>query len=219
VIKKKWTRFRRRPGKKAKGNSRMLTKLLGACDDDRRASPDPHPTHHLRPREHFTDTHGFSEQLFGLCYLLGFGFMPRLRDLADQQLYRLDPHRSGGAPVTSADRSRSLLAGVAAASVRKITLAYCAQYSAHGSVGIHVGPAYVIRGSAAVGSCRIHVELPILAFTAVCCGKSLTCNPARRKALRAAVFHATNRGSNAGITLRATQHSQANSVEPSRERL
>jgi TnpA family transposase len=44
----------------------------------------------LRPREHFTDTHGFTEQLFGLCYLLGYTFMPRLRDLADQQLYRVD---------------------------------------------------------------------------------------------------------------------------------
>jgi len=30
----------------------------------------------LRPREHYTDTHGFTEQLFGLCYLLGFSFMP-----------------------------------------------------------------------------------------------------------------------------------------------
>jgi TnpA family transposase len=42
----------------------------------------------LRPREHYTDTHGFTEQLFALCYLLGYSFMPRLRDLADQQLYR-----------------------------------------------------------------------------------------------------------------------------------
>lgn len=44
----------------------------------------------LRPREHMTDTHGFTEQLFGLCYLLGYSFMPRLADLKDQQLYRLD---------------------------------------------------------------------------------------------------------------------------------
>jgi len=44
----------------------------------------------LRPREHYTDTHGFTEQLFGLCYLLGYSFMPRLRDLADQQLYKVD---------------------------------------------------------------------------------------------------------------------------------
>jgi TnpA family transposase len=45
----------------------------------------------LRPHEHSTDTHGFTEQLFGLCYLLGYSFMPRLRDLGDQQLYRVDP--------------------------------------------------------------------------------------------------------------------------------
>ena len=44
----------------------------------------------LRPHEHSTDTHGFTEQLLGLCYLLGYSFMPRLRDLADQQLYRVD---------------------------------------------------------------------------------------------------------------------------------
>lgn len=44
----------------------------------------------LRPREHYTDTHGFTEQLFGLCHLLGYSFMPRLKDLKDQQLYRLD---------------------------------------------------------------------------------------------------------------------------------
>jgi len=44
----------------------------------------------LRPREHYTDTHGFTEQLFGLCHLLGFSFMPRLKDLKDQQLYRPD---------------------------------------------------------------------------------------------------------------------------------
>lgn len=29
----------------------------------------------LRPREHFTDTHGFTEQLFALCYLLGYSFI------------------------------------------------------------------------------------------------------------------------------------------------
>jgi TnpA family transposase len=50
----------------------------------------------LRPREHYTDTHGFTEQLFGLCYLLGFSFMPRLKDLADQQLYKLDRNAAYG---------------------------------------------------------------------------------------------------------------------------
>lgn len=43
----------------------------------------------LRPREHYTDTHGFTEQLFGLCYLLGYSFMPRLKDLKDQRLYKM----------------------------------------------------------------------------------------------------------------------------------
>jgi TnpA family transposase len=44
----------------------------------------------VRPLAHTTDTHGFTEQLFGLCHLLGIAFMPRLKDLPDQQLYKLD---------------------------------------------------------------------------------------------------------------------------------
>lgn len=44
----------------------------------------------LRPREHYTDTHGYTEHIFGLCYLLGITFAPRLKDLTDQQLYKLD---------------------------------------------------------------------------------------------------------------------------------
>ena len=28
--------------------------------------------------------------MFALCHLLGFYFMPRIRDLKDQQLYRID---------------------------------------------------------------------------------------------------------------------------------
>lgn len=51
----------------------------------------------LRPREHFSDTHGATEQLFGLCYLLGFSFMPRLADLKDQQLYKMDRNACYGA--------------------------------------------------------------------------------------------------------------------------
>lgn len=44
----------------------------------------------LQLREHTTDTHGYTEIIFALCYLLGYSFMPRIRDLADQQLYRVD---------------------------------------------------------------------------------------------------------------------------------
>jgi TnpA family transposase len=44
----------------------------------------------LRIREHTTDTHGYTEIIFALCHLLGFYFMPRIRDLKDQQLYSID---------------------------------------------------------------------------------------------------------------------------------
>lgn len=44
----------------------------------------------LNPYEHFTDTHGYTENVFSLCHLLGFRFSPRIRDIADQRLYRID---------------------------------------------------------------------------------------------------------------------------------
>ncbi len=44
----------------------------------------------LKIRAHTTDTHGYTEIIFALCYLLGFYFMPRIRDLKDQQLYRVE---------------------------------------------------------------------------------------------------------------------------------
>ena len=44
----------------------------------------------LKIRQHTTDTHGYTEIIFALCYLLGYYFMPRIRDLKDQQLYRVD---------------------------------------------------------------------------------------------------------------------------------
>ncbi|NJM66577.1 MAG: Tn3 family transposase [Acaryochloris sp. RU_4_1] len=44
----------------------------------------------LKIREHTTDTHGYTEIIFALCHLLGFYFMPRIRDLKDQQLYRVN---------------------------------------------------------------------------------------------------------------------------------
>ncbi|MGH8254902.1 MAG: Tn3 family transposase [Steroidobacteraceae bacterium] len=51
----------------------------------------------LRIHEHTTDTHGATEQLFGICALLGIDFMPRLKDLADQVLYRIDRNADYGA--------------------------------------------------------------------------------------------------------------------------
>jgi TnpA family transposase len=41
----------------------------------------------LKIEEHYTDTAGFTDHVFGLMHLLGFRFAPRIRDLADKRLY------------------------------------------------------------------------------------------------------------------------------------
>ena len=43
----------------------------------------------LRPKEHFGDQHGYTDQLFGLCHLLGYSLMPRLT-VSKQTLSKLD---------------------------------------------------------------------------------------------------------------------------------
>lgn len=50
----------------------------------------------LKIKEHTTDTAGYTEHIFALCYLLGYQFMPRIRDLKDQQLYKPDKNISYG---------------------------------------------------------------------------------------------------------------------------
>ena len=40
----------------------------------------------LRIEEHYTDTAGFTDHVFGLMHLLGFRFAPRIRDLKDTKL-------------------------------------------------------------------------------------------------------------------------------------
>jgi TnpA family transposase len=44
----------------------------------------------LEIREHYTDTAGAIDHVFGLCHLAGFRFAPRIRDLADRRLYVAD---------------------------------------------------------------------------------------------------------------------------------
>jgi TnpA family transposase len=51
----------------------------------------------LAIKEHYTDTGGVTEHVFGLCYLLGFRFAPRIRDLADRRLYVADGRADHGA--------------------------------------------------------------------------------------------------------------------------
>jgi TnpA family transposase len=47
----------------------------------------------IRITEHYTDTNGFTDHVFGLMHLLGFRFAPRIRDLADTRIYT--PNRDG----------------------------------------------------------------------------------------------------------------------------
>jgi TnpA family transposase len=47
-------------------------------------------------REHMTDTHGYTEILFGLFELQSRLFSPRIADLPDQRLYPMDRSRSYG---------------------------------------------------------------------------------------------------------------------------
>jgi len=45
----------------------------------------------LQPREIMTDNASYSDQLFGLFWLLGYQFSPRLADAGESRLWRLDP--------------------------------------------------------------------------------------------------------------------------------
>jgi TnpA family transposase len=44
----------------------------------------------LRIREHYTDTAGATDHVFGLCSLLGFQFAPRIKDLKERKLYTIE---------------------------------------------------------------------------------------------------------------------------------
>ncbi|HAP4007808.1 TPA: Tn3 family transposase, partial [Enterococcus faecalis] len=44
----------------------------------------------LNIEEHYTDTAGYTDQIFGLTHLLGFKFAPRIRDLSDSKLFTID---------------------------------------------------------------------------------------------------------------------------------
>lgn len=42
---------------------------------------------------HSTDTHGYSETVFGITHLLGISFAPRIKNLKSQQLYSINPRK------------------------------------------------------------------------------------------------------------------------------
>ncbi|SFJ81313.1 Transposase and inactivated derivatives, TnpA family [Thermoflavimicrobium dichotomicum] len=45
----------------------------------------------LEIKEHYTDTAGYTDQVFGLSHIFGFRFAPRIRNIGDAQLFSLDP--------------------------------------------------------------------------------------------------------------------------------
>src|SRR6516164_2871129 len=47
----------------------------------------------LQPEQIITDTAGYCDLIFGLFWLLGFQFSPRLADLGDARYWRIDPDR------------------------------------------------------------------------------------------------------------------------------
>ena len=49
-----------------------------------------HHESELPMEEHYTDTAGYTDQVFGLSHILGFRFAPRMRDLSDSKLYIMD---------------------------------------------------------------------------------------------------------------------------------
>lgn len=60
----------------------------------------------LRIEEHYTDTAGFTDHVFGLMHLLGFRFAPRIRDLGDTKLFipKGDTAYDALKPIISSDR-------------------------------------------------------------------------------------------------------------------
>lgn len=51
----------------------------------------------LQPREIMTDTAGYSDVVFGLFWLLGYQFSPRLADVGEARYWRIDPTADYGA--------------------------------------------------------------------------------------------------------------------------
>ena len=40
--------------------------------------------------EHYTDTWGYTDRVFGMTHLLSFRFAPRIRDLGDKRIYSFE---------------------------------------------------------------------------------------------------------------------------------
>jgi TnpA family transposase len=47
-----------------------------------------------RIKEHYADTGGFTDHVFAMCSLLGYQFVPRLRNLSSLNLYGMPRYNS-----------------------------------------------------------------------------------------------------------------------------
>ena len=63
----------------------------------------------IRSTIHATDTHGFTEALFGLMDLLGFGFAPHIAKLYKQQLYSFKAPTGGATRAAYAEKAYPIL--------------------------------------------------------------------------------------------------------------
>jgi TnpA family transposase len=52
--------------------------------------------HVVQPKIHTTDTHGYTDQIFAITYLVGITFAPRLKDLGGIKLFRILPNQDLG---------------------------------------------------------------------------------------------------------------------------
>ncbi|MBX9703401.1 MAG: transposase [Silvanigrellaceae bacterium] len=52
--------------------------------------------HIVQPKIHTTDTHGYTDQIFAITYLVGITFAPRLKDLGEVKLFRILPKQDLG---------------------------------------------------------------------------------------------------------------------------
>lgn len=68
------------------------TKVIYANDRDATHVLDGYMYHEtdLKIEEHFTDTNGFTDHVFGISHILGFRFCPRMRDLSSKKLHIFD---------------------------------------------------------------------------------------------------------------------------------
>jgi TnpA family transposase len=66
----------------------------------------------LRPHEVMSDTAGYSDLVFGLFWLLGYQFSPRLADFGEARFWRMDPKADYG-PLNGLARQRINIAWIA----------------------------------------------------------------------------------------------------------